>query len=148
MSFSITTFLSNIYIGFASRYSKLLRAGQSGIEYRNRPDRPWVPPTLLYNGYWAPPEGKAPGVWRWQCTSSSAEVKGRVELYLYSPSGPSWAVLGWTGIAYWTQNLLLTLMQIWISPIFIKFTKARSGFVSVRAALRSHFIFFLNCPSK
>jgi hypothetical protein len=27
---------------------------------------------------------------------SSAEVKERVELYLYSPSGPSWPVLGWT----------------------------------------------------
>jgi len=24
----------------------------------------------------------------------SAEVKERVELYLYSPSGPSWAVIG------------------------------------------------------
>jgi hypothetical protein len=29
-------------------------------------------------------------------TSSSVEVKERVELYLYSPSGPSWPVLGWT----------------------------------------------------
>jgi hypothetical protein len=27
---------------------------------------------------------------------SRAEVKERVELYLYSPSGPSWPVLGWT----------------------------------------------------
>jgi hypothetical protein len=26
---------------------------------------------------------------------SSAEVKERLELYLYSPSGPSWPVLGW-----------------------------------------------------
>jgi hypothetical protein len=25
---------------------------------------------------------------------SSAEVKERVELYLYSPSGPSWSVIG------------------------------------------------------
>ena len=29
-------------------------------------------------------------------TPSSAEVKERVELYLYSHSGPSWSVLGWT----------------------------------------------------
>jgi hypothetical protein len=28
-------------------------------------------------------------------TRSSAEVKEREELYLYSTSGPSWAVLGW-----------------------------------------------------
>jgi len=26
---------------------------------------------------------------------SSAEVKERVDLYLYSPFGPSWPVLGW-----------------------------------------------------
>ena len=26
----------------------------------------------------------------------NAEVKERVELYIYSPSGPSWPVLGWT----------------------------------------------------
>ena len=26
----------------------------------------------------------------------SAEVKERLEMYFYSPSGPSWAVLGWT----------------------------------------------------
>ena len=29
---------------------------------------------------------------------SSAEVKERVELYLYSPSGSSWHVLGWTSL--------------------------------------------------
>ena len=28
--------------------------------------------------------------------SSSAQVKVKVELYLYSPSGPSWPVLGWS----------------------------------------------------
>ena len=28
--------------------------------------------------------------------SSRAEVEGRVELYLYSPSGPSWPVIGCT----------------------------------------------------
>jgi hypothetical protein len=27
---------------------------------------------------------------------SSAEVKERVELYLYFPSGPLWPVIGWT----------------------------------------------------
>jgi hypothetical protein len=31
---------------------------------------------------------------------SSAKVKGRVKLYICSPSGPSWPVLGWTSI-FW-----------------------------------------------
>ena len=38
--------------------------------------------------------------WPWRGVDhpppSSAEVKERVELYFYSPSGPSWPVLGWT----------------------------------------------------
>jgi hypothetical protein len=44
--------------------------------------------------------GSFPGVkqpWRGvdHPTPSCAEVEGRVELYLYSPSGPLWSVLGW-----------------------------------------------------
>jgi hypothetical protein len=51
--------------------------------------------SLLCIGYRAFPGGKAAGAWRWSPTPSSAEVKGTVELYLYSPSGPSWPVLKW-----------------------------------------------------
>ena len=40
--------------------------------------------------------GKAAGAWRWSPTPCSADVKERVELYIYPPSGPSWPVLGWT----------------------------------------------------
>ena len=38
--------------------------------------------------------GKGAGAWCCPPTPSTAEVKERVETYLYSPSGPSWPVMG------------------------------------------------------
>jgi hypothetical protein len=68
----------------------------SGDEiFRTRPDRPWAPPSLLYNVYRVFPEGKTAVVWCWPPTPSNAEVKERVELHFHSPSGPSWSILGW-----------------------------------------------------
>jgi hypothetical protein len=67
-----------------------------GEFFRPRPYRPWSLPSLLYKGYRVFPGGKAAGPWPWPPTQSKAEVKERVELYLYSPSGSSWPVLGWT----------------------------------------------------
>jgi hypothetical protein len=53
--------------------------------------------SLLYNGYRVPfPVVKRPGRGVNHPPQSSAEVKERVELYLYYPSGPSWPVLGKT----------------------------------------------------
>jgi hypothetical protein len=70
---------------------------------RIRPNQPWGPPSLLYNGYRVCLGGKAARAWRWPSPSSSAEVSERVELYLYSTSGPSWPVLGWT-LLYFTAS--------------------------------------------
>jgi hypothetical protein len=42
------------------------------------------------------PRNKCPGSGVDHPTPSSAEVKERVQLYFYSPSGPSWSVFGWT----------------------------------------------------
>jgi hypothetical protein len=49
---------------------------------------------------------------------SSAEVKERVELYLYSPSGPSWPVLGWT----FTFTLRVVLIRITYSVRILNFS--------------------------
>jgi hypothetical protein len=56
--------------------------------FRTCPDRPWGPPSLLYNGYWDFPGGKAAGVWFWPPAPSSAEVK-RVWSYTSTPP-PLW----------------------------------------------------------
>jgi len=57
-----------------------------GEIFRTSPARPWGPPSLLYNGYRVFPGGKVlPGRDADPSPTSSAEVKNRVELYLYSP---------------------------------------------------------------
>ena len=66
-----------------------------GPVIRYLPDRSWCPPSLLYKEYRVFPGAKAARAWRWPPTQSSAEVTVRVELYLYSPSGPSFPDLGW-----------------------------------------------------
>jgi len=63
-----------------------------GQIFRTRPDRPTQPPMQWVLGFF--PRGKAAGAWYYHPPPSSAEVKERVELYLYSPSGPSWSVIG------------------------------------------------------
>ena len=50
------------------------------------PERPWGPPSLQYNVYPVIPGGKVwPGRDADPSPTSSAEIKNRVELYLYSP---------------------------------------------------------------
>jgi hypothetical protein len=67
-----------------------------GEIFRTCPHPLWGPHSLPYNEYRVFPGGKSTEAWRWSPTPSSAEVKERVKLYLYSPSKPSWPVLGWT----------------------------------------------------
>ena len=82
--------------GIATRYG----LGGPGIESRWGRDfhlsrlalRPTQPPTQRVPGL--PPGVKQPGRGVDHPPSFSAEVKERVELFLYSPSGPSWPVLG------------------------------------------------------
>ena len=102
----VTVFLTCVgrdcSVGIASSYG----LDGPGIESRwwrdfpHRPDRPCGPPRRLCSGYRVLPGDEAAVSWRWPPTQSSAEVKERVDLYLYS-SGPLWPVQGWTFLSYW-----------------------------------------------
>jgi hypothetical protein len=74
-----------------------------GRFFCTRPDWPWGPPSLLYNGYWVSfPRVKRPGRGIDHLPPSCAKVKERVELYLCSPSVPSWPVIGWNYLYLYT----------------------------------------------
>jgi hypothetical protein len=85
---------------FPFDWVKLSRYGLDGPGIKStwgrdfpHPSRPTQPPIhsvpILFPG------GKTGWTWSWPPTPSIAEVKERVVLYLYSPSGPSWPVIGW-----------------------------------------------------
>jgi len=51
-------------VGIATRYGLAGHRVPVGSEiFRTRPDRLWGQPSLLYNGYWVFPGGKAAGAW-------------------------------------------------------------------------------------
>jgi len=90
--------------GYLSQYSDWLRAGRSGDRvpggeiFCTRPDRHWNPPNLLSSyamgtGYFLRVKWPQRGVDH--PPPASAEVKERVQLCLYSPSGPSCTGVGW-----------------------------------------------------
>jgi hypothetical protein len=67
-----------------------------GQIFCTHPDRPWWAHSHLYNGYRDFTGMKRAGRGVEHPFQSSAEVKERVELYIYSRYGPSCPVLGWT----------------------------------------------------
>jgi hypothetical protein len=78
-------------------------------------DRPWGPPSLLYEGY----RVSFPGLKRpWRGVNhplpSSAKVKERVELYNYSHSGPSWLLPGRTLLYMYTIKVMMMIMMMMI----------------------------------
>ena len=89
-------------VGIATRYGPGIES-RWGRDFPHLSSRLWGPPSLLYSGYRVFPWSKTAGAWHWPTNPSSAEFKERVELYVYSPSGPSWPVLGWT-LLYFTLH--------------------------------------------
>jgi hypothetical protein len=93
-----------------------------GIESMWRPDfphpfnRPWGSSSLLCTGYWVSlTRVKRPGRGANHPPPSSAEVRERVELYLYSFFGPSWPVLGWAlPLPFYCELLLLSVCYHWL----------------------------------
>jgi hypothetical protein len=86
-----------------SRYSDSLGAGRSGdrILVGARFSAPVQTGPGAHSAYYAMSTGSFPGVKRQgrgvdHPPSSSAEVKERLKLHLYYPSGHSWPPLGWT----------------------------------------------------
>jgi len=96
------------------------RSGESnpgeGDIFRTRPERYRGPPKLLYKVY----RVSSPGVKLFgrdvnYSKTSSVEVKERVDLYFYFPSGPSWLVMGWILPLSFTLRLQVRIITAWAS---------------------------------
>jgi len=101
--FTILNVDRNSSVGKATRY----RLDGPEIECRWRRDFPHLfrpamgPTTFPRSGCRVIAVGKVARMWIWPSTPSSAEVKERVELYIYSPH--------WVFVAWSTVNFTLTL---------------------------------------
>jgi hypothetical protein len=111
------TFCHDISVDIPTRYGLEVRGlnpGEGEI-FRTRPDQLRGAPKLLHNTYrvsfpWVKRSGRGANH---PPTPSNAEVKERVELYLYSRSGPSGTVAGrnCTRNIYRTQQSVHSLRQ-------------------------------------
>jgi len=84
--------------GWLSRYNDSLwgftaLGSNPSAVFRTRPDWPWGPPSLQYKR--SLPGINRPGRGVDRPSQSTAEVKEKVELCIYSSCGSSWHVVGW-----------------------------------------------------
>jgi hypothetical protein len=111
-------------IGIATRYElDDLRIESQWGERFSAPVQtgPGAHPASCTMGTGSLSRGKGAEAWRWSPTPSSAEVKERVELYLYSPSGSSWQVIGWTlPLVLCHMSLLFSAAGDWTPVKWVK----------------------------
>jgi hypothetical protein len=90
-------------VGLDSAFGRATRYGLDGLGTESRWRRDFQHPSRAAPGptqppvKWVPglfPGGKVAGAWRKPSTPSRVGFKERVKLHFYSPSGPSWPVLG------------------------------------------------------
>jgi hypothetical protein len=128
-------------VGIANRFG----LDDPGIEsrwgeiFRTRTDRSWGPSILhtMGTGYFL--EVKQPGRGLDRPHTSSAKVKERVELYPYSPFGPSWPFLGWilpspltlplenSWYCTWKFYVIVTVLSINRCPVSINYKHFRGS---------------------
>jgi hypothetical protein len=87
----------NNLVGIATRYglgSPGMESRQGAIFFHTRPDWLWRPSSLLYNVYQISSQGVKRSERDFGHTPPGSEVKNRVELHLYSPSGTPRPLLG------------------------------------------------------
>jgi len=83
---------------------------------------PWAHPASNTMGTVSFPEVKQPGHGVSHQPSSSTKVKERAELYVYSPSGPSWPVLRWNFCTfYFHHTKCLILWFIFVTETIKKY---------------------------
>jgi hypothetical protein len=100
--------------GQRSRHSDSVVTGQSGKCIPSTPaPRPTQPSVKSVPRVF--PRSKAAWAWRSAPTTSSTEVKERILLYLYSPSGPSWPVIGWNLPKLFLQGLWDNTLSFWVN---------------------------------
>jgi len=88
-----------------------------GEIFHTRPERTWCPPSLQYNGYRASFPGlKQPRRGVDHPHTSGVEVRERVELYFYSPSGSSGTFLFDYINSFEIHYLAHTFNFIWYQP--------------------------------
>ena len=101
-TFNVTYYFKVQQLAISSTVRRTNLGG--GKIFHTHPNWPWGPPSLLQNRY----QVSCPGVKQTGCgvdhpLLSSAEVTESVELYLYSPSGPSRPVSGQTLTLYYLK---------------------------------------------